>query len=91
MHTVNVPRANRPLAGMMGEMRSWLDSRELIPSLFRIEQGCYRLEFARKSDAVRFADAFGGCLVDDRAEVRIDVPVTAISRRARPAVAKRAA
>ena len=91
MHIVNVPRANRPLAGMMSEMRSWLDSREISPSLFRIAQGCYRLEFARKSDAVRFADAFGGCLIEDRTEVRIDVPVTAISGRARRKVATRAA
>ena len=91
MHTVNVPGANTSLAGMMSEMRSWLDSHEISPSLFRIEQGCYRLEFARKSDAVSFAAAFGGCLVKDRTEVWIDVPVTAISRRARSAVARRAA
>ena len=91
MHIVNVPRANRPLAGMMSDMRSWLDNREISPSLFRLEPGCYRLEFARKTDAVTFAETFGGCLVEDRADVRIDVPVTAISRRARRAVARRAA
>ena len=75
----------------MSEMRSWLDNREISPSLFRLEAGCYRLEFARKSDAVTFAEAFGGYLVEDRAEIRIDVPVPAIKRQPRRTVARRAA
>lgn len=58
---------------------------------FRIERICYRLEFARKSDAVAFADAFGGCLIEDREEVWIDVPIPTITRRARRTVSRRAA
>jgi hypothetical protein len=82
MHIVNVRRADGRLAETMSQMRNWLDHREIRPSLFDLQRACYRLEFVMASDAVAFAGAFGGSVVEDRTEARVNMPVPAARGRA---------
>ena len=77
MHAVDVPRTEAPLADAMIRMRTWLDDREISLSLFRLERACYRLEFVNESEAVAFADAFGGCVIENRSETLLRALVLA--------------
>ncbi len=51
----------------MNEMRTWLDSRRVEPSVFRYDHVAggvvIRVEFAAEAEATAFAAEFGGSLV----------------------------
>jgi hypothetical protein len=71
MSTVEVSFLGENFAGQMNEMRGWLDHRHLELRAFRQfadgEAISCRLGFAKKQDAIAFADAFGGrVLVSNR-------------------------
>jgi hypothetical protein len=64
MSAVEVSFRGESFASQMSEMRGWLDHRHLEPRAFRQfangEAISCRLGFARKLDAIAFADAFAG-------------------------------
>ena len=69
MRIVDLPHVQGDLASAMSHIRSWLDTRDMSLSLFHLESGRYRLEFAVETDAIAFADAFGGRIIEDGAEI----------------------
>jgi hypothetical protein len=60
MYVVEVRRKGDDVADTMGRMRSWLDDRQIAPSLFRLGRLSFCLEFVTEADAHAFADAFDG-------------------------------
>lgn len=60
MYVVEVLRKGGDVADTMGRMRSWLDDRQIAPSLFRLGRLSFCLEFVTEADADAFADAFDG-------------------------------
>lgn len=75
MHIVEVRRRAAELAAMMAQMRSWVDHHRAEPGAFEMaflpeRQLRCRLSFHRPSEALAFARAFDGELLDDSAENR---------------------
>jgi hypothetical protein len=67
MNVVEVPRAGGDVAEPMRRMRSWLDTHRIAPLLFRLDREVFYLEFGTKAEAMAFADAFDGHVIDTEA------------------------
>jgi hypothetical protein len=65
--SVEIRIAAATLAEQMEQMRTWLDSRGCAPRFVSIggrgASHIYRVDFEARSDAVAFAEAFGGRLL----------------------------
>ena len=66
-HIVEVHQYGDGLAAPMSQMREWLDAQNIEPTLFRLSLipggTVFRLEFRSRTEAARFADAFGGQII----------------------------
>ena len=66
LYTVEVRRIGADLAASMVAMRSWLDHHRINPAAFEHSLGgpgiAFRVQFRQESDALAFANAFGGWL-----------------------------
>lgn len=64
LYTVEVRSIGNEVAGLMSNMRTWLDHRRFEPDTFRQITECddtsFRLEFKNEHEAETFAQAFGG-------------------------------
>ncbi len=66
-HVVEIRREREHLAKVMCAIREWLDAQRFEPDIFRSttdeESVTFRLEFKLESEAMAFADAFGGSVL----------------------------
>jgi hypothetical protein len=65
---IRIPEMDeKALTARMNAMREWLDHRRVEPSVFRYTFDppglLYRVDFRTKSDAVAFANQFGGQVI----------------------------
>jgi hypothetical protein len=69
MYIVEFRHNGDGLAEPMAQIRTWLDHRQIQPSVFRLslitEGTMFRLEFKNLGEAEAFAQAFGGQLIGD--------------------------
>ncbi len=67
LYTVQAQLSEVGLAARMAEMREWLDRHRYEPDLFQYrmnaEGALLRVDFKRESEAMAFADAFGGSVL----------------------------
>lgn len=67
LYTVEIQSTRKDVAGLMSNMRTWLDHHRFEPDTFRqITEGdgvSFRVEFKHANEAIDFGLAFGGRVV----------------------------
>ena len=68
MQIVEVRRDGDGVAARMSRMRDWFYEQKIEPRLFRLDARCFRLEFEADADAIAFAAAFDGQIIQAEPE-----------------------
>ena len=83
LHVIEVPCTGINLAGWLAEMRAWLDHHRIDAATFERapsrSRTAFRISFSEPTDAMAFAEAFGGevlrpAVIEDAAGPKVGAP-----------------